>query len=187
MESPNNKRGWFERHKIWTALILLFIVFSFFAGQNASKTTTSSKNQSKAKVEKPKVATMGIPVRDGSFEFIVKDIKCGVTSVGTNPYLTKTPQGQFCVVSLSVENIGKQAQTFFSSNQKLLSSSNTQYSADDQATDYNANNAQTVFSNINPGNRVEGQVVFDVPKDVTPASAELHDSAYSGGAKVSLQ
>jgi len=29
--------------------------------------------------------------------------------------------------------------------------------------------------------------VFDLPKDKTPVTAELHDSAFSGGVKVNLQ
>jgi hypothetical protein len=34
---------------------------------------------------------------------------------------------------------------------------------------------------------VTGDIIFDIPKDQTPVTAELHDSAFSGGVKVSLQ
>src|SRR5262245_21771627 len=47
----------------------------------------------------------GQPVRDGKFEFTVQSVKCGVSQVGEDP-LTKTAQGQFCLVTISVKNIG---------------------------------------------------------------------------------
>jgi hypothetical protein len=39
--------------------------------------------------------------------------------------------------------------------------------------------AQTVLYEINPGNAVDGTVVFDVPKDTKIAQLELHDSPFS--------
>ena len=45
-----------------------------------------------------------------------------------------------------------------------------------------------VFLNqINPGNTVKGVLVYDMPKGAVPASIELHDSMFSGGATVSLR
>ena len=34
---------------------------------------------------------------------------------------------------------------------------------------------------------VSGDIIFDIPKGVTPVTAVLHDSAFSGGVKVNLQ
>ena len=42
------------------------------------------------------------------------------------------------------------------------------------------------MSEINPGNSIDGTVVFDVPVGVTPTSVEDHDSAFSGGVTVAL-
>jgi hypothetical protein len=41
---------------------------------------------------------------------------------------------------------------------------------------------------INPGNQITAKIVFDVPPDpnLTATVITLHDSMYSGGAKVSL-
>jgi hypothetical protein len=39
---------------------------------------------------------------------------------------------------------------------------------------------------INPGNQVDGIVVFDIPEDAVPASLRLHDSFLSGGVEVAL-
>lgn len=49
-----------------------------------------------------------------------------------------------------------------------------------------APSGSTWYNDINPGNSVEGVVVFDIPKDQTPTTAELHDSSPSNGIKVSL-
>jgi hypothetical protein len=129
---------------------------------------------------------IGDPVRDGKFEFVVKSVTCGKTSVGTNQYLTKEAQGQFCLMDLTVKNIGDQQQLFAESAQKLLNTDGLQYSSDSVASLYNSNNSDTWLNQINPGNSVQGVIVFDIPTDQVPASAELHDSVYSGGVKVQL-
>lgn len=181
---------WFKKHKILT-VILAFVIIAVIAsaagggsksGTGRTKTDSTAKTTDKAAT----TAKIGEAARDGKFEFVVKGLQCGVMSVGDNPYLTKTPQGQFCLLDVSVKNIGNEKQSLFSSNQKLLNGS-VEYSADDTATIYAAPNSSSWYSDINPGNSVEGKIVFDVPKDVTPIVAELHDSSLSGGVKVTLQ
>ena len=94
-------------------------------------------------------------------------------------------QGQYCLVSVQVENIGEEAQSFFGSNQYLYDEEGRQFSADDEAAIY-LENSQSLYEEINPGNSVQGTVVFDIPKNATPARIELHDSAFSGGVTVDL-
>lgn len=153
-------------------------------------TSTPEKTTTTTTTNNEQVATsagIGQPVRDGKFEFTVKSVSCGKTTVGTNEYLTKNAQGQFCLLNLTIKNIGNEPQTFFADNQYLFNAANQKFSADGTATIY-ANEQNTTWLNeINPGNSVEGSVVFDLPKDTTPTYAELHDSAFSDGVKVSLQ
>lgn len=187
----DTKKNWFARHKILT-VILAFIAIGIVASAagggktNTDNGTNNSSNANKSD-NKAQVAKVGEAVRDGKFEFVVKSVECGKGSVGTNQYLTKTAQGQYCLLNVSVKNIGNEKQSLFSANQKLLDAANKEYSADDTATLYAAPQGSSWYSDINPGNSVEGTIVFDVPKDVTPTVAELHDSAYSGGIKVNLQ
>lgn len=175
--------------------ILLFFQLIIFASlvNGAKNISTSTNNNSQPSSDtstskQATVAKIGQPANDGKFEFTVTGFSCGQTSVGSNPYLTKQAQGQFCMLNLNIKNIGDQAQSLLSSNQKLLNG-NTQYSADDTATMYAEPSGTTTtwFNDINPGNSVSGTIVFDVPKGVTPTQAELHDSAFSGGVKVNLQ
>lgn len=91
------------------------------------------------------------------------------------------------LLNVTVRNIGNQAQTFDASNQYVYNAQNQKYSADSTASGYANPSGSTFLNEINPGNTVTGTVAFDVPRGVAPVTAELHDSAFSGGVKVSLQ
>jgi len=45
----------------------------------------------------------------------------------------------------------------------------------------------SIYADINPGNTVTAQVVFDLPADAVADHIVLHDSMFSGGATVSLR
>jgi len=129
-------------------------------------------------------AGIGVPVRDGKFEFTVTKVEVGPARIG-NQYLGKDAQGQFILVHLTIGNIGDVAQIFSDSGQKLFDAQGREFSADTAAAIY-LDDSQSFLNEINPGNQVNGIVVFDVPKDVQPTSIELHDSIFSGGVTVSL-
>lgn len=193
-DGKSNKESWFRRHKVLTVIgvILLIAIFANLGGGKEAASTTNNNTPASTTEEAKKpaeLAKIGTAVRDGKFEFVVKSApQCGQASVGTNQYLTKTAQGQFCSVVLSVKNIGDKPQSLFAENQKLFNAAGQEYSADSTATMYAApEGSSTWYSEINPGNSVEGTIVFDLPKDATPVKAELHDSVASGGVEVSLQ
>jgi hypothetical protein len=132
----------------------------------------------------PKGPRIGTPVRDGKFEFTVLQVKAGVASIG-NDVIGEKAQGQFVLVTMKVENIGDEAQTFMGSAQKLFDTKGRTFEADDAAALY-LDDAKSWLNQINPGNTVTGVVVFDVPKSVTLSKMELHDSIWSGGVEVGL-
>jgi hypothetical protein len=192
MANKDGKKSWFKRHKVITAIlaiIVIGVIASAAGGGSKSNTNGTAKTDSTAKANTTaaSIPKIGETARDGKFEFIVKSVTCGTTSVGPNQYLTKTAQGQYCLATINVKNIGDKQQYFSESDQKLLNASNQQYSPDTTATLYNSNSSDVFLAQINPGNSVEGVLVFDIPKDQTPVTAELHDSSLSGGVKVSLQ
>jgi hypothetical protein len=130
---------------------------------------------------------IGDPVRDGKFEFVVTKAECGVNEVGTG-ISSKRPQGQFCLVTLSVRNIGDKPQTLSDSDQKGIGTNGSEYSTDTVAGTYaNDSNSQVWLTEINPGNQVTGILAYDLPKDVDLAKLELHDSLFSGGVMVDLK
>lgn len=150
-----------------------------------STTTTSGGSSNSGGKAATKTAKVGEAARDGKFEFTVQQVKCGVHQVG-NDMLGKKAQGQFCLVTLQVKNIGKEAQTFSDTGQKAFGADKAQYSTDSEAGMYANQGGAALFNEINPGNQVTGVLVYDIPAGATLAKLELHDSPFSGGVDVQL-
>jgi hypothetical protein len=131
-------------------------------------------------------ATPGIrdPARDGQFEFVVRSVRCGLRRVGHEP-ARQTPQGRFCLVAVSVANVGTEARDFDAGQQRLFGADGRRHSVDAAATAANGG-VRLLHSLINPGNRIEGTLVYDVPPRTRPARLELHDSPLSRGVAVDL-
>ncbi|MFC4555487.1 DUF4352 domain-containing protein [Georgenia faecalis] len=132
----------------------------------------------------PAVPGIGDAVRDGKFEFVVTGIETGVAAVGGDLF-GEEAQGQFVLVHMTVTNIGDAAQYFSGDDQILVDAAGREHSASSSAGLAIEDN-DTFYNEINPGNTVDGTVVFDVPTDAAPVSIEVHDSMFSGGATVSL-
>lgn len=138
-----------------------------------------------AQPEAAPAAGIGAPVRDGKFEFTVTKIEDGPKRIG-NEYFGEDAQGRFVLVHVTVQNIGAEAQLFSGAAQKLFDAQGREFSSDTAAAIYLGQDAQSFLNEINPGNQVDGIVVFDLPVDVVPTSIELHDSMFSGGVTVAL-
>lgn len=168
------------RNLVLLAAPMVLLVIACGSGSSAKSggTATVSTHTS--------TAVEGQAVRDGKFEFTVQKIKCGVAKVGDS-ILSDKAQGQFCLVTVKVRNIGKEAQMFDDSDQKAYGSDNAQFSTDTSAgIDVNQNDA-TFLNDINPGNSVIGVLVFDIPKSAKLAKLELHDSPFSDGVLVTVK
>lgn len=152
------------------------------ATKAAPGTKTAAPAPAKAAPEGP---GLGDPVRDGKFEFTVAGVKCGAAKVG-NQFANETAQGMFCLVDVTVKNIGQEAQTFSGASQKAFDATGTQFSNDTGAEIYANEGASTFLEEINPGNQVKGKLVFDVPKGTKLTALELHDSMFSGGVRLNL-
>ncbi|WP_309226808.1 MULTISPECIES: DUF4352 domain-containing protein [unclassified Mycolicibacterium] len=166
-------------------IVVLLIAMSSMASKDKdspSRAATPSQSQS----TKSSAATLNTPVRDGKFEFVVKSVQPGLAEVGDNPYLARKAQGQFVIVTLSVQNIGDKAQGFSPANQKLFDNQGRSFESDSAAQIALGDSDIPVWDNINPGNTVEVKVIYDMPQGAVPTSIELHDSMFSGGTTVAL-
>lgn len=186
-----NKKNWFVRHKILTGILVLvalgIVVSAIGSGTDTSSDqSNNSSSGSSSSENKQTAAKIGQPARDGKFEFTVTAFKCGAKTLGENEFLREEAQGQFCVMDLTVKNIGDESQTFLSSDQKVKNASGQEFSNDD-AAELAINNNDVWLNEINPGNTAKGKVVFDVPANATIVAAELHDSSFSDGVEVSLK
>lgn len=133
------------------------------------------------------IGKIGTAVRDGEFEFVVRSVQCGVDQIGPD-YADERAQGQFCLISLTVKNIGDQPQALPDGAQKAYGSNGVQYGTNSTAGLYaNESTSQVWLNGINPGDEVTGTIVYDLPGGVELAQLELHGSLTSGGVKVDLR
>lgn len=153
------------------------------AAAKASAKPAAVAPPSPAAKPKAKVPGIGDTVRDGDLEFTVT--KIATKSRVGDDFLNKTAQGKFLLVHVRVTNIGDNAQTLSGERQTMIDSQGREFSADTGAAMY-LGDAKTFWEEINPGNSVDGIVVFDVPKKTNPDTLELHDSYWSRGVKISL-
>jgi hypothetical protein len=127
---------------------------------------------------------LGDPVRDGQFQFVVRSVDCGARSVGDGVG-RQPPLGQFCLVGLRVENTGREGRTFGGGQQFLFDDQGNRHDPDLGATALRGDR-QLLSTHLNPGQRLEGTLVYDVPDPVALARVELHDGPFSGGVSVEL-
>ena len=155
---------------------------------DTAATAPTKKNGASAPAEKktePRRAGLGDTVRDGKFSFKVTKVEKGVARVG-GEYLGSDAQGQYVLVYVTVKNIGDEAQLFSDSSQKLIDTRGRQYDPDSGAAALGLKNSNAFLNRINPGNAVNGILLFDVPKNFKIKAVELHDSIFSGGVTVAL-
>lgn len=194
-KKPLWKKTWF---RVVAALFVIAVIGSAVSGgKDDAGSTTAATGAAEGVVDSPAPveeaapvedaadAGIGQPAADGDFSFVVSGVDCSLTEIG-NQYFGTKAQGQFCVVSVAVTNIGDSAQSFFGDNTKLFNAEGQEFSADTEAAIY-LEDSSSLFEEINPGNSLNSKVIFDVPVGTTPTSIELHDSAFSGGVTVSLQ
>ncbi|MFC9435880.1 DUF4352 domain-containing protein [Nocardia sp. NPDC057030] len=147
---------------------------------------SSAPPAAKPSADKPSGPGLDTPVRDGKFEFVVTGVQVGLAEVGDNPYLRRTAQGAYTIVSMTVKNISNKPQGFSPSDQYLFDTQNRKFENDSMAA-INLQADTSMYASVNPGNTVTAQVVFDLPADAVPSHIMLHDSMFSGGAKVTLR
>lgn len=207
--APNQpKKSWYKR---WWGIALIalgaiFVLTTVFSGGGSSTTAdsapaasdpadTSEPIESTEPTTEPAVAEpteevntetgIGVPVRDGKFEFTVESIQPGVPAVG-DEFLNQTAQGSYTLVTLKVTNIGDEPQTFSDSNVEGFDSQGRELAPDTTAGIYANPQGEGFLNDINPGNSSTAIVVFDLPPGETLTSLRVKDSLFSGGATINL-
>ncbi|MCO8276807.1 DUF4352 domain-containing protein [Actinoplanes sp. TRM 88003] len=181
------------RYRLAPLLAVLFsviaIVVLFFTGvaaqQLSSKQPVAAAEPTRSPTKPPARPGLGDKVRDGKFEFVVSRLDCARTRVGPE-HLQRTAQGKYCLVSLSVRNISDGTRYFLGRAQKAYDATGTAYGDDTLAGVYANRDTQTFLEKLDPGERVTGRLVFDVPKKAKLTTIDLHDSPLSRGVKVEL-
>ena len=197
-QPPRPPRPWYKRPWVIVLSILgvLLVIGTLTSDpQSTTKPATTAAPTQEAKATTPAATKppatepaetapgIGERARDGKFEFVVNRVRCGVDRIGSQ-YLNKTAQGQFCLIAVRVRNIGNEQRTFEQSSQYLFDRAGRRYETGDAGL--YLEDSKSFLEDINPGNGVNGTLVYDVPKTFKPATIELHDSAFSGGVEVTL-
>ena len=90
------------------------------------------------------------------------------------------PRGQFVLVYFTVHNDVLSPSLFAEEYQYLFDGEGRKYEG------YIADRGDLFQADINPGDTVDGVLVFDIPSDAEPLWIELHGSPSSGGVIVLL-
>ena len=152
----------------------------------SAKPAAPAPAATKAPAVVDKTPRIGTKVRDGKFEFVVTDVKCGISRVGSGGFDTEA-QGQFCRVSLTISNIGDEPQSMFGDNQQAFDAKGRKFSADTEASIYDPKSEVPLRGDQPGATPSRAAVYFDVPKKTKLVKIELHDSMFSGGVEVALK
>ena len=178
-------RPWYKKKRFMIPLIFVAagVISSLSGGTSDTGTSnTSAKSDTSSSVEA--APGIGTQVSDGKFTFVVNAVKCGVATVGES-FLEVKAQGQFCIVDVNVANTGNESQSVDISSMYLYDAADRKFSTTSSAM-LSMEGSDLWLTDINPGNSIEGQLIFDLPKDASPVSIELHDSMFSDGVTVKV-
>lgn len=150
-----------------------------------ARAAAKARADAEAEVDPSAMPHIGDPVLDQQFVFTVTKIECDVRRIGSD-WLNARAAGQFCLVSILVENIGDRPQAFYGDHQVLVDAKGYRYSASADAASY-LDHSRSLREQINAGDRLTGQVVYDIPKLSRPDRIDLHASLYSPGVAVVLR
>jgi hypothetical protein len=124
-------------------------------------------------------ARLGQEAKDGAFTFVVTGVEES-RSLGA-----VTPVGKFVTLTVFITNDSRNAQAYFSGNQRIFDSTGRNFGNDTNA-ELSANGG-AAFEGIAPGNTAIVTIVFDVPIEFSPAAVELHDTRFSRGVKIDVR
>lgn len=131
----------------------------------------------------PRTVGLNQPARDGNLEFRVRQVDCGIGRIG-DPVVHQRATGQFCLVEVTVRNVGKRPTAFRESLQKAYGPGRQQFRADIGAGLLANADHQVFLDELNPGAEVTGTVVYDIPPDSRIVRLQLHSAHGSRGVSV---
>lgn len=163
--------------------IIAAVLFCCCTGGVVSALTWGRQFYDEMRTRDQRTVGLNQPARDGTMEFRVRQVECGIGRIG-DPFVNQTATGQFCLVELTVRNIGSRPAGFTDSLQKAYGPENRQFHADPGAGVLANADQQVFLDELNPGNQVTGLVVYDIPPGTRIVKLELHSSSRSNGVVV---
>ena len=161
--------------KIILGIFVLFFIVAFLSGGDSTsdkgasgniasdqvqENTTTSEAASEPTAETYKV---GDKVVVGDRAYTITDVRTA-SSVGED-YTKKEATGVYVIVTMTIENTGKESATMGPGDVKIIDSEGRTFESDTTAWTALKNNI--LLKQIQPGLPVTGETIFDVPKGIT--------------------
>lgn len=154
--------------------------------KKASSGKHKTKKKADAKPKKKPAKKIGDTIKSGPFQFTVTNVQKHVSHIGDKDFGTDA-DGQYVLVSVRVKNASDKAHYFDGDDHKLSDQNNKEYSSDTEAG-IDLKDNDTFLNKINPGNKVNGKIVYDVPKKVNPNAINFSGGGlFSSPVKVQLK
>jgi len=165
-------------------LLVLIVIGAIASGGSSNKSSTGNSGQ---QAETKTVAKLNEPAQDGDLQFTATQIETA-TSLG-NSYTKRDSQGMFYVITLKIENKGKETKTVDSSMITLTDSQGRKFdrSIEGQtAKGLSQGKVDLFLQQVQPGLGVTGDIVFDIPKDATGLKLLVKGSLFGKGQEIDL-
>lgn len=186
-----DQRIWFRKHPILTVIlaIVLIAVISGIAGsgKGGSSSSNGNSNTTASQPSGAKTGKVGQTVADGDLAFTVNSVTT-TSSVG-NSYVAKTAQGIYYVISVKIDNNGKDTKTINASDFNVVDNQGRKfdYSNDGQmAMEESTGTTDLFLQQIQPGLSITGKIIFDVPKDATGLRLLAQGGLFTDGVSIDL-
>jgi hypothetical protein len=135
----------------------------------------------------PALSGSAVPgLRDGSLEFNVRAVLCGQDTVG-NGVFYRSAAGDYCIVTVTVRNVGDQPVTLSSTPQQVTTTDGQKADVDWAASVAATSGSPAVNQPIPPQGQLETIMAFDVPEDGIVKALTLHGGENTPGVTVSIR
>lgn len=151
------------------------------AAPKATKTTKAAKPKADKKDTAPGI---GDPVKSGDLQFTVTKVVRDRAQVGQD-FMAQKAQGRFTLVYVTVRNVGNDSETLLDSEQKIKDADSKTYSPDSGAELIMDDN-DVWLAQINPGNAVDGVLVYDMPVGVKATAIDFSGGLFKDSKTVQL-
>ena len=197
-------RRWYRRRGWWTALIVTVLGAAAgaavaagpgprpTAGTRRPSRSARSSRPARARSSDPTTTSPpttlptvgeGAPVQDGAFRFTVTGVTCGISRIGSAGSGVR-PNGQFCEVALTVQDVAAQAQVFDADVQSAFDGS-VRYGISPYGQLALFDLRGDTFT-VDPGGVLKAMLAFDIPTAARLTSLELRDARGAPGVSVVL-
>jgi hypothetical protein len=191
------ERPWYLRKRMLALLVVVVVVALALAsrddaggnrGRGAPPATTSAVEGNAATPaateEQRPAAGQRRSARDGSLSVTVNQVRCGVRRIGQG-LRARTARGQFCLVFLTVTNVGERRWALPFVGQRLVDGDGRRYGPDLRARTV-VPGGEAVWKELDPGQRTAGTIVFELPAGARPVSLVLNDAPSGGSTSMDI-